>query len=114
MIEKAITKINAEIQKAPNDTYRAIIGEYIIDHILTEDDAAKILDEDKTLEKALEEVVSKAQKQAQKNKAVIVSTTVFGWVMEYFGLECEEKAYPQTPAEKPKAKGIVLSLNDFF
>ncbi len=118
MIHKAIEKINAEVQKAPNDTYRAMIGEYIIDHIITEEDAEKVLDENKTLEKALEVVVSNARKQAQNNKAVIISTTVFGWAMKYFGLQDGETANTQTVAESPKGKSaekaLSLSLDDFF
>ena len=32
-IEDAIKKINLQIQMSPNDKYRALIGEYIIDQI---------------------------------------------------------------------------------
>ncbi len=118
MVQKAIEKINAEIQKAPNDIYRAIIGEYIIDHMLTDEDAAKVLDEKKTLGKALEEINSKAKKQATGSTAFIENSVVYGWAMKYFGLEGEDSPNPQTAAEKPKEKpaekGIVLNLEDFF
>ncbi len=122
MIQKAIEKINTEIQMSPNDTYRAVIGEYIIDHIITDEDAAKVLDEKKTLGRALEEVVSKAKKQARGSKAFIEDSVVFGWAMKYFGFEGEfegeDSPNPQTAAEKPKEKpaekGIVLNLEDFF
>ncbi|WMI81574.1 Cas9 inhibitor AcrIIA9 family protein [Anaerotignum sp. MB30-C6] len=122
MIQKAIEKINAEVQKAPNDVYRAKVGEYIIDHILTDKDAEKVLDEGKTLEKAMTDVQEKALKEAQGDamvkKAVIEQTEVFGWAMKYFGLQDVESINPKTAAEKPKGKtaekALSLSLDDFF
>ncbi|WP_312071849.1 hypothetical protein [Anaerotignum propionicum] len=143
MIEKAIAKINAEVQKAPCDAYWAIIGEYIIDHIITEDDAAKVLEEEKTLEKALDTVASKvralasagilaAKKRGVKSGAynddetmccwAVDRGTIFCWVMQYFGLQGEDLPNLQTTAErreeklkeKPVKKGVVLALEDFF
>ncbi|KAF5063577.1 PcfK-like protein [anaerobic digester metagenome] len=118
MIEKAIAKINIEVLKAPEDTYRAVIGEYIIDHILTTEDAERVLNENKTLEKALNEIVSKARKQAKGGKAFVEDGVVFGWAMEYFGLQDENSPNPQTSAEKreekPSKKGIALVLENFF
>ncbi|WP_312059352.1 Cas9 inhibitor AcrIIA9 family protein [Anaerotignum sp.] len=122
MIEKAIAKINVEIQMAPNNVYRARVGEYIIDHILSEDDAAKVLDKKKSLGKALEVIFSKARAQAIGDNAWIEDSVVFGWAMKYFGLQDEELPNPQTTAkrreektaEKPVKKGVVLALEDFF
>ena len=45
-IEDAIKKINLQIQMSPNDKYRALIGEYIIDQITTEAAAEQILQAD--------------------------------------------------------------------
>ena len=118
MIDKAIAKINIAVLKVPEDTYRAVIGEYIIDHILTEEDAEKVLVEKRTLEKALEEIMSRARKQAKGGKAFVEDAVVFGWAMEYFGLQDENSPNPQTSAErreeKPAKKGIALVLENFF
>lgn len=62
-IEDAIKKINLQIQMSPNDKYRALIGEYIIDQITTEAAAEQILQAEKTLNRALVEITKKAEKQ---------------------------------------------------
>nr|DAJ40301.1 MAG TPA: PcfK-like protein [Caudoviricetes sp.] len=108
-IEDAIKKINLQIQMSPNDKYRALIGEYIIDQITTEAAAEQILQAEKTLNRALVEITKKAEKQKMGNCAVIEDSVVYGWAREYFGLT----ANPQTPAEEPK-KGVCVSLEDFL
>lgn len=108
-IEDAIRKINTEIQKKPNDRYRALIGEHIIDSITSEVAAKKVLQEEKTLEKAMQEIQKKAEAQKSGSCAVIEDSVVYGWAREYFGLT----AKPQTPAEEAK-KGVCVSLEDFL
>jgi hypothetical protein len=108
-IEDAIKKINLQIQMSPNDKYRALIGEYIIDQITTEAAAEQILQAEKTLNRALVEITKKAEKQKMGNCAVIEDSVVYGWAREYFGLT----ANPQAPAEEPK-KGVCVSLEDFL
>ena len=51
-IENAIEKLNNDIQKHPQDQYRALVGEHMIDCITTEEIADKVLEEGKTLEAA--------------------------------------------------------------
>ena len=108
-IEDAIKKINLQIQMSPNDKYRALIGEYIIDQITTEAAAEKVLKKEKTLAKALGGIQNKASKQKTGNCAVIEDSVVYGWAREYFGLT----ANPQAPAEEP-TKGVCVSLEDFL
>ena len=108
-IEDAIKKINLQIQMSPNDKYRALIGEYIIDQITTEAAAEQILQAEKTLNRALVEITKKAEKQKMGNCVVIEDAVVYGWAREYFGLT----ANPQAPAEEPK-KGVCVSLEDFL
>ncbi len=62
MIDQAIAKINAEMQKEPSDRYLEIIGHYLIDRC-DEALAAKI-EGGKTLKGAMEAVVKNA-KQVQ-------------------------------------------------
>ncbi len=86
MIDKAIEKINAAMQKDPDNRYMEIVGHYIIDRCVDEETAAKVTDEKKTLKGAMDAVVSKAQKAKQGNVAVLMPDEVFGVVDQYFGL----------------------------
>lgn len=65
-IENAIEKLNNDIQKHPQDQYRALVGEHLIDCITTEEIADKVLEEGKTLEAALKTILSNAKKIAMK------------------------------------------------
>lgn len=114
-IEEAIKKINTTIQEKPNDRYRVLVGEHIIDQITTEEAAEKILREDKSLAGAMKAIWMKAAANEWKNEdgkcAVVEGTVVFGWAREYFGID--ETAKPQPSAEKTQAS-VHLSLDDFF
>lgn len=106
-IEEAIKKINIEIQARPNDHYLALIGEYTIDQITTEETAEGILATEKTLAGAIQDIEQKARKRAVGNCAVIEGAVVYSWAREYFGIA--EAAKPQAAAENTH-----LSLDDFF
>ena len=71
MIDKAIQKINEEMQKNPTDPYTEIIGHYIIDRCADEFTAAKVAAEGKTLKGAMNaimEAAKKAKRAAKKAK----------------------------------------------
>ncbi len=106
-IEDAIKKINTEIQKEPDNRYIALIGEHIIDCITNETAAERVLQEEKTLERALTGIENRAKQQQVKGHAVIESTVVYGWAREYFGLTAEESR------ESCKPSLARLSLDDF-
>ena len=114
-IDKAIKKINTEIQKKPYDRYQALIGEHIIDCITTEMAADAVLLKEKTLSGALKEIWDKASlvgmAQQSIKTAVIEDSVVYGWAREYFGLN--EVANPQAPAGTPQ-KGVCVRLEDFI
>lgn len=84
MIEKAIEKINAEMQKDPSNHYVEIIGHYIIDRC-DEALAAKIA-EGKTLKGAMTAVEQRARNVKTGNVAVLTPGEVFDEVDKYFGL----------------------------
>lgn len=117
-IDEAIRKINTEIQKEPDNTYIAAVGEHIIDCITTDEAAEAVLAEGKTLSGALETVRNAMEKRTkgQRGKTnssgsctVIVATDaeVFKMARDYFGLDRAETR----PAAK---KGVSLSLEDFL
>ena len=76
-IEEAIKKINAEIQKQPNNEYLALIGEHIIDCITTEDTAEEVLKTEKTLAGALREIEANAAKRKSGKVAVVEDAVVY-------------------------------------
>ena len=106
-IEAAIKKINTEIQKEPSNRYIALIGEHIIDCITSEAAAEQVLQEEKTLGRALTGIENRAKQQQVKGHAVIEDVVVYGWAREYFGLTAE------TPQESSKPSFARLSLDDF-
>lgn len=90
MIDQAIAKINAEMQKEPSDRYLEIIGHYLIDRC-DEALAAKIKG-GKTLKGAMEAVVKNAKQVQKHGVAPQTAYEVFGEVDEYFGLPTDEAA----------------------
>lgn len=90
MIDKAIAKINAEMQKNPSSRYMEILGHYLIDRC-DEALATKIAGE-KTLKGAMAAVVKKAQGAKQGNAATLTFDEVFGEVDKYFGIPTDVAA----------------------
>lgn len=90
MIDKAIEKINAEMQKDPSDRYLEILGHYLIDRC-NEALAAKIKG-GKTLKGAMEAVVKKARTVQKNGVATLTPGEVFGEVDKYFGLSTDASA----------------------
>ena len=127
MMEKAIEKINTEMQKNANDPYTEIIGQYVIDRCADPDVAGKVMQNGKTLKGAMEAITKRAQSQCHGNVAVLMPAAVFGEVDKYFGITTDEAAQaaamyaaaggtgaiPQRPAE-PKSNVIKLDLESFL
>lgn len=114
-IENAIEKLNKDIQKHPQDQYRALVGEHLIDCITTEEIADKVLEEGKTLEAALKTITANAIKKAVSNCAVIADKEVYKWAREYFGIGAMEPEEPKSAnIAETKKKTLKLSLEDFL
>ena len=124
MRDKAIAKINAEMQKNPNDLYTEIIGQYIIDRCSDEAVAAKAADPGKSLTGAMSAVRGAARKSAKNGVAVLTPAAVFGEVDKYLGIPEDRAAQtaammaaggqgPAVPEVKPAGK-VSLDLADFL
>lgn len=119
MIDRAIEKINAEMQKDPSDRYMEIVGHYIIDRC-DEALAARIA-EGKTLKDAMTAVERKA-KSVRNGRTVVPMTPdeVFGVVDKYFGLPADTAAqwkaigFPLSRTDPPAERGGDIDLADFF
>ena len=87
----AVERINAEMQKNPDDRYTEIVGQYVIDRCAAPEDE-KMVTEDKTLKGAMEAVLALAKKKKQGSTAVLTPGEVFGEVDRYFGFSSDEAA----------------------
>ena len=124
MIDQAIKKINAEMQKKANDRYTEIIGQYIIDRVgRSAELAAKVAVASKSLGGAMGVILSEARKAKQGEVAVLTPDTVFGAVDKYFGFPQDVNAQmaalngavPVLTVTPPiAAKPVSLSLDDFL
>lgn len=124
MINKAIQKINSEMQKNASDQYTEIVGHYIIDRCSDDITAARVADEKKSLKGAMEAIMQVAAKAKRGNAAVLLPNQVFGAVDQYFGLPTSEAAQEaaiaavcgatRTPVTPPVAKKVALNLSDFL
>lgn len=119
MIDKAIEKINAEMQKDPSDRYMEIVGHYIIDRC-DEALAARIA-EGKTLKDAMTAVERKAQSVRNGRRVVpMTPDEVFDEVDKYFGLPTDIAAqwkaigFPLSRTDPPAGRGGDIDLADFF
>ena len=109
MIDRAIEKINAEMQKNPSDPYTEIVGHYVIDRCADEAVAAKVMDKKKTLKGALEAVTAKARKAQKGNVAVLLPADVFGEVDGYFGLSTDPRAQLAAMGTAPGAPPVMTA-----
>lgn len=122
-IDRAIAKINAEMQREPQNLYMEAVGHHVIDSCTTEANAEAILTEGRTLRGALDAIRAEAKKQATGGVAVMTDAAVFAIADNYFGLTNTSPAAPAVPAPaaKPRAAapapapgGIALDLDSFF
>lgn len=111
MIEKAIGKVKKEIGELKSP-YSKILGEYIINTLLTNtENAERVLKEKKTLKDCLSAITEKARGQKVNNCAVIEDKTVYTWLREYYGVNnvTEAKAENKTADD-----GLNISLLDLL
>jgi len=86
IIEKAIEKINAEMQKKPDDKYLEIIGHYLIDCCTDTRIAEALLAENKTLNGACEAIRAEAKKRAKGGVGILDLFEGLDVVDKYFKL----------------------------
>lgn len=119
----AIEKINAEMQKRPDDLYMEIVGHYIIDRC-GEDEACekKAADSGKSLAGAMAAVRNAAKKKAVGNCAVLTPGEVFSMIDKYFGFPVDARAQERAMASVSGASTVAtaahaavsLDLSDFL
>ncbi|WP_284641210.1 hypothetical protein [Paenibacillus silviterrae] len=95
MLNKAVEKLNTEIEKE-NKPYVTAIGNFLLQHLQSKPhDAEKILSQDKSIVKSLDAMRAVAEKNKVGNCAVLTDQEGFAIVLNYFGIETEAAAAPQ-------------------
>lgn len=119
MKEKAIQKIQTEIEESKNPMVQ-VIGEFLAKHLaLNPFDAEKVLDANKTILKSIKEMEKVARKKKVGNMAVLTDQEGFDIVKKYFGLSSGDS--PSAPStqiastETPRPKKVFdVRLEDFL
>lgn len=87
MIEKAIEKIKAEMEK-DKSSHVQIVGKYLLQQIEINKNAAdKIINGDKTIKGSIKEMAKEARKNAVSGCGVLTDAEGFAIVARYFGFE---------------------------
>lgn len=120
----AIAKLKTEIDQNKSNPYIQVVGDFLLGHLDKHpQDAEKILAQDKTISKSLDEMRKLASKKKVGNCAMFTPSEGFAIVLKYFGIESAVPAAVVDPkpavtsAPKIKTKSSVdfdVSLDDFL
>ena len=107
-MSEAINKIKTEMEANKNNSYIQVVGGFLLQHLeVNPADAEKILTDDKTIAKSLDEMSKVAQKKKVGNCAVLTNQEGFEVVLKYFGIDTK----PAPTVIKPVQ--IVSKVDDF-
>lgn len=88
MLKNAIDKLSHEMDQNKNNSYVQVVGGFLLQHLNSNPIAAeKILQEEKTISKSLDEMKKAAEKKKVGNCAVLTDQEGFAVVVKYFGIE---------------------------
>ena len=115
---KAIEKINAEMQKEPDNQYLEILGHYIIDRC-SDPKVSQAINNGKTLKGAFEAVKSAAKKKGS-GCVVMKDNDIYDAVDKYLEAETDQEARLKSKASvdggtaPKKAASINLDFDSMF
>ncbi|MBU3111970.1 PcfK-like family protein [Clostridium lacusfryxellense] len=88
MLEKAIKKINDEIEKNKNDTNIKVIGDFLVSQLkLNVGASEKVLQDGKTIKGSIEEMRKVAKSKAVNGCGMLTDEEGFGIVLKYFDIK---------------------------
>lgn len=88
MLDKALSKLNAEMEEKKDNPYVQVVGKFLVNYLDMNPEAAeKILAGDKTIAKSLDEMRKVAEKKKVGNCAVLTDQEGFEVVLKYFGIK---------------------------
>ena len=111
--ERAIAKIDAEIEKEKRNRAIAVIGEYLINLATAHPEVAeKLADTNKTLAGAYDAMYKEARKKQYNHCAVLTDEEGFEIVCEYFGIDYQPSGMGKTrkPMMPPVETAAVLNI----
>jgi len=116
MVNQAIAKIQTEMDAAKNNSYVQVVGKYLLDHLKANPGSAeKIMAEEKTIAKSLDDMRKVAEKQRFGNCAVLTDAEGFAVVLKYFGIEAAcNPITPVNPVPKKEVLPFSVSLEELL
>lgn len=116
MVERAILKIQSEMDQNKNNPYVQVVGGFILQHLeVNPDNAEKILNEEKTIIKSLDEMKKAAEKKKVGNCAVLTDQEGFEVVSKYFGIDTKvDQNVIQPTKNVTNATGFDIKLEDLL
>jgi len=117
MIEKAIEKIKAEMEKNKDDGNVKVIGDFLLKQIeINKDAAAGILQEEKTILKSIDEMQKEALAKVKKKTGTqcIAMDPVEGFkiVMKYFSFEAVQDKILEVEINEIKETNDIKNENE--
>lgn len=116
MIDKAIARINAEMQQHPSDRMLEAVGQYLIDLCTTEDTAKALLDEKKTLAGAVAAMREAARKKQTAGYYAMAPDEAWEIVRKYYGLKeaAPEPKEPEPPVKLADGAAVDIDFDSFW
>ena len=116
---KAIAKLDAEMEKEKRNHAIAVIGEYLINLVTRHPQVAENLADSKnTLAGAYEAMRTEARKKMYNNCAVLTDEEGFEIVCEYFGIDYQppgtDKIAKQAAQPEKTASALDIELDDLL
>ena len=116
---KAVAKLDAEMEKEKRNHAIAVIGEYLINLVTRHPQVAeKLADSKNTLAGAYEAMRTEARKKMYNNCAVLTDEEGFEIVCEYFGVNYQppgaDKAAKQAVQPAKTAPALDIELDDLL
>ena len=121
MIEKAKNKIIEEMNKNKDDDYVQVVGDFLINQIEINEDAARIIATGgKNIKDSLKYMENEAKNRANGRRCVCINPVEgFKIIMKYFGFEgiqsnIENFAIQEMKHEEKQEEEFNVDLNDFI
>lgn len=111
----AIEKLRNEMNAHKDDTYTQAIGQFLIQQIEKNENAAEaILATDKTVKKSLEVMKNEASKKAVNGFAMFTPDEGFALILKYFDIKIGKIEVPEVKVSEKKSSRFVVKLDDFL
>lgn len=113
--QKAIEKLQIEMNQNKGNAYVQAIGKYLTQQIVKYTMAAEaILATDKTIKKSLDFMRSEAQKKAVNGFAMFTPEEGFTLVLKFFEIKVETIETPELKIPTKKSSRFDVKLDDFL